>query len=403
MRFKYIASQSDGKLLEGQLEAQSTTEILTFLAGQGLNPVSITRMGEVKERGVKKFFGQTITTIDKVFLTKYLALMLKVGTDLFRAIDILITDFEKPILKAFLIEIRGALEKGKPFYSTFERYPRYFSPVFINLVKSGEASGNLERVFEDLSVSLERERDLQTRIRSALAYPAILFALSLLILIFLTTFAIPKIADVFLSAGVQPPFFSKIVFTVGLFFGKNVWFILGGLAGLSVVGWIFFFRTLSGRRTVSFLLNSLPVVKNVIKKIALQRFAGTLSTLMKAGLPIVNSLEITADAIGQPSLQDGLKRIAREGVAKGLTLGEAFRKETSFPATVSNLVAISEKAGHLDEILKTLANFYESEIDSSLKTMVSFLEPMLLLVIGAVIGLIALSIIVPIYQLVGQF
>ena len=183
------------------------------------------------------------------------------------------------------------MEKGKPFYSTFERYPRYFSPVFINLVKSGEASGNLERVFEDLSVSLERERDLQTRIRSALAYPAILFALSLLILIFLTTFAIPKIADVFLSAGVQPPLFSRIVFTVGLFFGKNVWFILGGLAGLSVVGWIFFFRTLAGRRAVSFLLNSLPVVKNVIKKIALQRFAGTLSTLMKAGLPIVNSLE----------------------------------------------------------------------------------------------------------------
>ena len=124
---------------------------------------------------------------------------------------------------------------------------------------------------------------------------------------------------------------------------------------------------------------------------------------MKAGLPIVDALEITADAVDKEDLRLSLKRIAREGVTRGLTLGEAFRKEAVFPATVSNLIAISEKAGHIDEILQTFAEFYESEIDSTVKAMVSFIEPVMLLFIGGVIGIIALSIIVPIYQLVGQF
>jgi len=403
MRFKYVASQPDGKLVEGFVEAQSTAEILTFLSGKNLKPVSIVKVKGAEGGRLKKIFGQRINTLDKIFLTKYLSLMLKVGTDLFKAIDILIADFEKQIVKAFLVEIRGALERGQPFYSTFEKYPQYFSPVFINLVKAGESSGTLGSVFEDLSSELERERDLQNKIRSALFYPSMLLGLSLLILIFLVVFAIPRIANVFLSAGIKPPLFSRIVFSTGLFLGQYIWFIIIGLVALIFGGWIFLFRTATGRRVLNKVLLSLPIVKKVAHKIALQRFAATLSSLMKAGLPIMKSLEITAEAVGDPNLRDSLRRISIEGVAKGLTLGEAFRKETAFPAVVSNLVVISEKAGHLDEILRTLADFYESEIDTSLKNLVTIIEPVLLLFVGSIIGFIALSIIVPIYQLVGQF
>ena len=328
--------------------------------------------------------------------------MLSVGTDLLRAIDILVKDFNKPVLRGLLQEIKSSLEKGQPFYATFEKYPKYFSPVFVNLVKAGEASGNLEIVFQDLSISLQRDKELQTKIRSALFYPALLFALSIVILVFLVTFAIPKIAEVFGSSGVQPPLFSRVVFVVGLFLNQYIWFILGGLAVL-IVAALLFFRSVSGYRVLNYLFNIVPVVGAVSKKIALQRFAGTLSILMRSGLPIIKALEITADTLNHHDLSKALKRIANEGISKGLTLGEAFRREAAFPAVVSNLVAISEKAGHLDGILKTLSDFYDSEIDSSLKVLVSFLEPALLLMIGVVVGLIALSIIVPIYQLVGQF
>ena len=161
--------------------------------------------------------------------------------------------------------------------------------------------------------------------------------------------------------------------------------------------------SVSGRKVISHFAARIPVISGVLKRIALQRFAATLSSLMRAGLPILEALELTAATVGNVDLEAALLRISREGIAKGLTIGDAFRREASFPKVVTNLIAISEKAGHVENILKTLADFYESEIDAAVKTLVSVLEPLMLLLIGMVVGTIALAIIVPIYQLVGQF
>jgi type II secretory pathway component PulF len=401
MKYTYRASDASGKVIEGTMDAPNTGVVLDFLAGKGLKPISITpeKTIERKARGV---FGQTITVSDKIFLTKYLALMLSVGTDLLRAINILIANFDKQVIKNLLLEVRTNLEKGQPFYQSFAAYPKYFSPVFVNLVKSGEASGNLEKVFEDLSVDLEKEHELQNKIRSALVYPVILFGLSILILFFLVTFALPRIASVFEGGGFEPPTFSRVVFQVGGFLGDNVLIIGILLAGLIVGGWLFMAKTLAGKKFAAALLNKIPVVRTVVYKIALQRFAATLSALMKAGLPILDALAITADAVVHPKIKSAVQG-ARDSVTKGLTLGEAFEREAAFPPVVTNLIAISEKAGHLDEVLKTLADFYDSEISTAVKNLVAFIEPVLLVLIGAVVGLIALSILIPIYQLVTQF
>ena len=174
------------------------------------------------------------------------------------------------------------------------------------------------------------------------------------------------------------------------------------VAGL--IAFILFYKnSLPFKRVVVSLIDEVPLIKDVVRKIALQRFAATLSSLVKAGIPLTEALEITAQAVGNTQLKDALIRISREGLAKGLTVGEAFRREPFFPKTVVNLVAISERAGHIEEVLGTLSDFYMSEIDSSLKTLVSFLEPVMLLIIGFIIGMIALSIIIPIYQLTTQF
>lgn len=403
MRFHYIASQPNGKVIEGEYEANSPADVLEYLAAQGLRPVSLKVLKGVPEVSRRWFFGQAITVKDKVFLTRYLALMLKVGTDLFKAIDILIADFDRPAMKALLTEIRGALEKGQPFYITFAKYPRYFSPVFVNLIKAGEASGNLEQIFNGLSVSLQKEQELRQKIKSALTYPIILFGASFAMLFFLVTFALPKIAKVFLTGGIEPPAFSRIVFSVGLFLGNYLLFILLFLAVLAGAIWYLTTKTISGRKIVRRLVLRIPVVKDVLKRIALQRFASTLGSLFKAGLPILDALEITADAVGSDEIKDSLIRISREGISKGLTIGDAFRREETFPRVIVNLMAISEKAGHIEDILETLANFYESEIDAAVKNLITFLEPTLLMVIGLVIGTIALAIIIPIYQLVGKF
>ncbi len=402
MKFHYTASDASGKVFTGDLEAQNSDDVLSFLASRGLRPISLKTIKASEDISENHFFGQTIKVADKIFLTKYLSLMLRAGTDLFRAIEVLIKDFEKPILKALLIEIRTALEKGQPFYSTFMKYPRYFSPVFVNLVKAGETSGNLESVFANLSVSLEREQELQSKIKAALIYPAILLGLSVLILILLVSFALPKIAAVFSGSGFEPPLFSRIVFSIGFFLNDYAIIVFPlFIIGIFLV-WFFFAKVDTNRKILFRILYRVPVVNTVLKEMALQRFAATLSSLIKAGLPILDALEITAGAVGSDEFRVSLQRIAREGIAKGLTVGEAFRKEAVFPVVVTNLISVSERAGHTEEILKTLADFYENEIDASVKGLVAFVEPVLLLVIGVMIGSIALAIIVPIYQLVGS-
>ncbi len=400
MRFHYTASDPRGKIIESDMEVQTSYEVLNFLAQKGFRPISI-KVVRGFSINIKKFFGQNITIEDQVFLTKYLSLMLRAGTDLFKAITILIQDFDKPILKALLIEIRNTLEKGQPFYVTFSKYPKYFSSVFVNLVKAGEVSGNLESVFLNLSTSLQKEQELRNRVKSALIYPIMLLVVSMLILLLLVSFSLPKVADVFLKSGFKVPTFSKIVFTIGLFINDNKAIIFPGLFIVSLSSWYFFYKSVPGRKIISRFSNKIPVINRVIKEMALQRFASTLSSLMKAGLPILDALEITADSVGSEELKQSLLRISREGVAKGLTIGEAFRKEPYFPMTITNLIAVSEKAGHTEEILNTLADFYETEIDARVKNLVSFLEPIMLLGIGIMIGTIALAVIVPVYQLVG--
>ena len=181
MKFRYVASDPTGRIIEDNFEAENSYDVLNFLAKKGLRPISI-KIAKNIDISFKKFFGQTVSIEDKIFLTKYLSLMLRAGTDLFKAITILIQDFEKPVLKALLIEIRNTLEKGQPFYLTFSKYPRYFSNVFVSLIKAGEVSGSLEDVFYNLSVSLQKDQELYGRVKSAFVYPIILMSVSFLIL-----------------------------------------------------------------------------------------------------------------------------------------------------------------------------------------------------------------------------
>lgn len=401
MLYHYIATDKQGRLQEADYDADTLEAVLRYLGTKELRPISVKPLRE-KRTG---FFGLAgnINLADKVFLTKYLSLMLRVGTDLLQAINILIADFDKPAMKNFLLEVRENISRGRPFYESFAKYPKIFSQVFVSLVKAAETSGNLQETFAELSDSLEKEAELRSKIRSAFIYPIIILTASIGIFIFLVTFALPKIANVFLQGGIQPPFFSRVVFTVGLFVGDNVAAILLTLAAVAGFSAYFFFWNRLGRAIAQRILSRTPVLKTLYQEIAVQRFAATFSSLLKAGLPIIEAVKITADVVSAEAFRVALIRVADEGLAKGLTIGDSFRRETVFPRVVINLIAVSERAGHLEEVLRTLADFYSSNIDASVKTLISFLEPALLLFMGTLVGTIALSIIVPIYQLTSQF
>jgi type IV pilus assembly protein PilC len=402
MLFHYVAADEAGKMTEGEYEADALNDVLRFLGSKQLRPVSVKPMDQVKLGFMKNMFGG-INTSDKVFLTKYLALMLRVGTDLLSAINILIVDFDKPAMRNFLLEVREDLSKGRPFYEAFARHPKDFSPTVINLVKAAEQSGSLQKTFETLSVTFEKDAEISSKIRSAMIYPIILVCIAAAIMTFLVTFALPKVAGVFTESGINPPWFSKVVFTVGLFIGGNIFIIAPAV--LIVIGaliWVVM-KTEVGKREFNHIMTTIPLVRSVYQELAIQRMASTMSSLMRAGLPIVQTINIAAETVGLDSYRAALLRIANDGLTKGLTIGEAFHRETVFPKIVSNLVSVSEKAGHLEEVLDTLAQFYESNIDANIKALVSLLEPAMLLVMGVMVAVIALSIIVPIYQLTTQF
>ena len=401
MLYHYVAVDESGKSTEADFEATALNDVLRYLSGKQLRPISVKPVRQSRFR-VPKFWGG-INVSDKVFLTKYLALMLRVGTDLLSAMSILIADFDKESVKDFLLEVHDNLSRGQPFYQAFAKHPETFSPTFISLVRAAETSGNLEKTFSDLSGSLEREAELRSRVRSAMVYPVVVFCMALAILTFLVTFALPKLAAVFTGGGINPPTFSRVVFSVGLFVGANIVPLYTGLF-VAIIVFVFGVRkTETGKRLWNRFLMNLPVVRKIYTDLAVQRMASTISALMRAGLPIMETITIAADTVNHRDFQAALLRVANEGLAKGLTIGEAFKREPVFPKSVVNLVAISEKAGHLEEVLETLAQFYESNIDSNIKALVSLLEPLLLLTMGAIVATIALSIIVPIYQLTSSF
>ncbi len=401
MLYHYIASDKTGKVVEADIEANDLTSALQYLSGRELRPVSVK---PVQERATsrRKIFGR-INVTDKVFLTKYLALMLRVGTDLLSAINILIVDFDKPAVRNFLLEVRDNLTRGQPFYKAFENHVEVFGRTFVSLVKAAEASGNLQRTFEELSESLVREAELKSRIKAALIYPLVLLCVAVAIISFLVVFALPRIAKVFVDTGIKPPIFSRIVFGIGLFLGDHILIIGAAVAIFIFTALYLYFGTRIGKSLVERVLTHTPLVREIYKELAIQRLASTMSSLMKAGLPIIETINVAADTVGLQEFEFSLKRIANEGLAKGLTIGEAFRRETIYPKVVTNLIAISEKAGHLEDVLMTLSDFYAANVDATVKSLVSLLEPALLLTMGALVGTIALSIIIPIYQLTTQF
>jgi len=402
MQFHYIAADAQGKTYDGITDANSLQEVLAFIAKQNWKPLSIKPVKEIVSSR-RSIFGNSITVQDKVFITKYLALMLRVGTDLFKAIDILIQDFEKPVIKSFLLEIRGNLERGNPFYISFQNHPEYFTDIVVNLIKAAETSGNLENTLNEISGTYEDEAELKSKIISALVYPILLLFVSFFIVNGLIIFVVPKVSVVFESSGMPIPFFSRLILGFSAFMRRFMAIIIplfvAGSGGL----FFYFFKTLQGRRRFGSLLEKTPLVNQVIKKLTLRRFAGTLASLLRAGIPLVSSLEITASAVGDIKFQTALVRIAKERIARGVPVGDAFKQEGIFPSVVVNLISIGEKSGHIEEVLRTLADFYEKEADAALKTMVSILEPVLLMGVGLLVAFIAISVIVPIFQLVSQY
>ncbi|MEK7098045.1 MAG: type II secretion system F family protein [Patescibacteria group bacterium] len=399
----YEAFNKEGKIIKGELDSRSKKDVSDFLENKKLVPVIIQEKGEIREvRRLSFVIFERITIPDRIFFLRNLAAMVKAGLGMMEALDILILDTEKEVMKKILTTAKFNLEKGQPLSATFSYYKKYFSPIFIGLIKAGEISGRLEESLEELVQHLVRDYGLRKKVKSALAYPFILLVASVGVIFSLLFFILPRLTVSLKRSGAELPAITKAVLSASnalvysplldlILFAAAVWFF------------VYFRKTRIGRRIFAWMIFKTPIVRSLVKKIALIRFARTLGSLVESGIGIVEALELSAQAVGNDMYERAIMDSLRN-VQNGNSLSNSLRQNPKlFPHLLVNMMAVGERTGSLSDVLKNFSNFYEEEVDNALKDLITFLEPILLLIMGLIIGVIAISILLPIYQLVGKF
>lgn len=403
--FVYEAINEEGRIVNSEINSLNKEEVVSILTQKHLTPISIElKSGETK---LKSSFGsqaifESISALDKIILIRNLAATIKAGLSLSEALEIMVADATKNIVKNFLAEAQLGVLNGQPLSSIFEKHHKEFSPIFTGMIKAGESSGHLDESLEELSRHLNREYNLVKKVKEAMTYPIILIVASLGIVTVMLTFVLPKLSKSFIQNNVELPFLTKMLVNISnaLTFSPVLDIaIVGG-----TIAFIMYFRkTEGGKKFISRAMFKIPVVNNLVKKIMLVRFSRTLGSLISSAMSISESLNLTARAVGNEVYESAILKADSE-IKNGIALSQALKNNPKlFPNFLISLVAVGEKTGTLDKVLKNFSDFYDDDVSSALKSLTTLLEPLLLLFMGLIVGLIAVSILMPIYSMVGTF
>lgn len=400
--YYYIAKSLEGETKSGVLEAKSERELAQRLRKEGL--ILIRAVSE-KEKEKKKLeislplIGEVSLT-DKMMLTRNLEVMIASGLHLARCLTILVDQAENQKLKQALSDIKEEIQKGKSFSESLSKYPKIFSELFQSMVKVGEESGTLEEVLKTLSFQMEREYELRSRIKGAMIYPAVVISAMVGIGILMLIMVIPQIAETFQELNIELPATTRFVIGLGTFLAEK-WYLLPLIIFLifSVFGVIM--KTKKGKETIDSLLLKIPIISSIIRKSNSAQTCRTLSSLIIAGVPIIRSLEITSKTLGNVYFKNAILEAA-EKIRKGGELSEALKPHQDvYPASVVQMIEVGEETGETSKVLGKLADFFEMEVGNATKNLTSVIEPVLMIIIGAVIGFFAISMVQPMYSMLG--
>jgi len=396
--FEYAAVDSASNLKRGEMEAIDRQTVIDFLRRENL---LVVKVSEKSTSLAKKFsWGKKISYLEKINLTGNLATMTRAGVNLTTALDTLAADTENSYFKIILSDLKFSLENGKPLSEGLSHYPKDFNAIFINMIKAGEASGKLDESLGRLNVQLKKEYALVSKVKGALIYPAVLIAGVLGVLVLIITFVIPRLVTVFSGSNLKIPVTTRMLFFLAKIASFNPILTIGVL--IIIIGLaIYLLRLAAVKAFLNRLFFHLPIARNLLENMELVRFARTTGGLLASGIAIGKTLEITSEAMSLP-IYKNIVIEAKEKILKGISLGNAFKgSEKYFPGLLISVINVGEKTGQLDQILLSLADFYEEQADNTLKTLTSLIEPILLVIVGILIGGMAISIVVPIYQLIG--
>lgn len=402
MIFNYSARDQSGQISKGQMEAESESVLAENLRAQNLILTATTINKQTKDSIIKKILEwQRVKTVDKIFFTQNLQVMLKAGLTVTRALTTLAEQTTNKRLGLILTDMKAEVEKGTPLSDSLNKYPKVFPEIFVNMIRAGEKSGKLEEVLIQLTTQLQKNYTLVSKIRGAMTYPIIVIVAMIGIGIAMFIFVIPQITAIFGEINADLPFPTRVIIALNNAVSKyGLWFSLGFilLAGL----FIYVIHTNKGRHLWHGLLLKLPLVSNIFKQINLAKFSRTFSSLLKTDIPIVQTFQITSTTLGNVRYRLALTAAA-EKVKSGGTIAHSLSDYRElFPPLVIQMSAVGEETGSLDDVLAELAHFYEEEVDRIMSNLSTIIEPVLMLILGAGVGFFAVSIIMPMYSLAEQ-
>ncbi|MCS6860500.1 MAG: type II secretion system F family protein [Abditibacteriales bacterium] len=411
--FSYVAVDSNGKKVSGQLTADNQKDAIARIRQLGQFPAQVTLVSrngaeaavaavgtqpdaEGKERKRAPLF-QRISTHDMAVFSRQLANLVKGGLPIIASFSALIDHTENLKLKETLMKARSDVEAGSTLHEALGAHPRVFSPLYVNMVRAGEASGELPGVLEWLADLLEKEQARRTQIRSALAYPILLVVVGTGAVAALITFLIPQFKTVFEEMNQALPLPTQVLMTISDFV-KARWWLMFGIAALIVFGVRQYGRTPRGRFHLDSLKLRVPILGKLWHKMAVARLARTLSTLLRGGVPILDAMEVVRGVLGNEVLARAVEE-ARARVREGEHLAESLRATRLFPPLLVQMLGVGEQTGDLDGVLNTVANTFDVEVDSTMKSLLSLLEPVIILGMGGLVAGIIMAMLLPIFQM----
>lgn len=395
--FEYTAKNAtNGQIMKGQMQAQTRDEVVGHIRKNRLILVNIREA----PKQLKFSFGQPgIKTRDIVIFTRQFATMINSGLPLVQSLSILASQTENKALKEVTKQVVFDVEAGNTLADAFSRHPKAFSGLFVNMVAAGEAGGILDTILLRLATFLEKNDALIRKVKSAMVYPAVIMSVAAIAITVLLIFVIPVFQSMFASVSMELPLPTRVVIGLSEFLIGYWWAI-----GLSIAGAVFlvkqYYATPDGHKNIDKMLINSPVLGDVIRKSAVSRFTRTLGTLISSGVSILDGLEITAKTSGNRVIHDAVME-SRASIAGGETIAAPLERSKVFPPMVISMIAVGEQTGGLDEMLSKIADFYDEEVDVAVGTLLSLMEPVMIVVLGVVVGGMVVAMYLPIFDMMN--
>ncbi len=393
-----------GEVIVGERLADSREVLRQLLRREQVMLTSVKEKG--REVAVPKIGGRRkkVAAKDLSIFTRQFSVMIDAGLPLVQCLEILAQQQENKNFQMVLTQTRQDVEEGSTLAAAMARHPKTFDSLFVNMIEAGEAGGILDLILQRLSTYIEKIVKLRRDVISAMIYPAAVIVIAIAVIAVIMVFVIPSFQSIFtglLGPGEMLPLPTRIVVGISEFLAGLGGLLILGAVIAAVVGLKFYYRTPGGHRRIDSLLLKVPVVGGILRKIAVARFSRTLSTLLSSGVPILQSLEITARTAGNMILEEAINKV-RTGVERGESIVEPLKATEVFPNMVSQMIAIGEQTGALDAMLGKIADFYEQEVDSAIASLLTLIEPIMIGFLGVTIGSIVIAMYLPLFTLIGK-